>query len=64
MKHYYYKFEVYDDNKKRWIKKHGFYVTENEHVIDNEYFSSRFGFFKVTKLVAIFYNDDLIYGSL
>ena len=56
MKHYYYQFEVYDDKRKRWVKKHGCGL-----IIGREYANGRYGIFRPIKLKAIYDNDILVY---
>lgn len=61
MKHYYYRFEVFDDKRKRWVKKHGCGIFNSELIVGREYANGRYGIFRPIKLKAIYDNDILVY---
>lgn len=63
VKQYYYQIAVYDHKRKRWIKKHGCGIFNNELIIGHEYEVVRYGIIRPIKLKAIYDDGDLIYEN-
>lgn len=63
MLHYYYRFEVYDHKKHRWVRKHGYKHCENPVIIGDNYVSCSLGTWRPVKLVSIYDSsiDDYIF---
>ena len=63
MLHYYYRYEVYDRKKHRWVRKHGYAARENKLVIGHQYVCCRFGTWRPVKLCSIYDSniDDYIF---